>query len=77
MTAPHIKGRYLLYKEGADRIVRWLMRNGKRSSRGRVKTPELTYLAASVANSATPVEIPASILDLLLDVISGRSICAD
>lgn len=85
MASPHIAGRYVLYKEGTARVVRWLTTNASSCSiacanatcQAVISTRDLLRFARAIANAQSPVDIPTAILELLADVITGRQICAN
>ncbi|KAK4628922.1 hypothetical protein CLAFUR4_08606 [Fulvia fulva] len=81
-----IGGRYRMYKEGGDRITRWLVSTAsscRRSwtvastARGKVSTGELLKYAQLISSWKPPIEIPGNITELLQDVVIGREVCAE
>jgi len=85
MASPPLAGRYALYKEGTAKLVRWLKTNASLSSAAYanaylkviVSTGDLLPFAGAIAGVGASVRIPGSLLDLILDVITGRQVCAD
>ncbi|KAK5138221.1 hypothetical protein LTR08_004917 [Meristemomyces frigidus] len=80
---PPSGGRYASYKAGTQSIVRWLTTTVARCSIAHtnahlnqsVSVNDLLRFATIIARSS--VEIPAAILELLLEVMSSRQYCAD
>ena len=85
MSSDSESTRYTLYKEGTTRLVRWLVRTVSSCSIAFVNAPtkdthstaDLTRYARAILAAIPPADIPSSILELVNDVIVGRSVCAD
>ncbi|KAK4629901.1 hypothetical protein CLAFUW4_08605 [Fulvia fulva] len=77
--------RYALYKEGTNRVTRWLVGTATACRRsataknksGIISTRELLQYANLIAGWKPPIEIPGNIVELIKDVVVGRKACAE
>ncbi|KAF7198398.1 hypothetical protein HII31_00137 [Pseudocercospora fuligena] len=83
MSTEQLSSRYCLYKEGTNRLVRWIIKTASscrrslvKSNNGVVSTKNLIECTEVIVSWKPPVDIPVHILELLEDVILGRSLCA-
>ncbi|KXT15453.1 hypothetical protein AC579_10607 [Pseudocercospora musae] len=84
MSTP-VGGRYDLYKEGSDRLVRWVVKTAltcRRSivklSRNKVSVKDLLKCAELISTwDHPPIEVPFAMIELAADVIAGRSTAVD
>ncbi|EME79331.1 uncharacterized protein MYCFIDRAFT_177942 [Pseudocercospora fijiensis CIRAD86] len=72
MSTEQLSSRYCMYKEGTDRLVRWIIKTASscrrsfvKSSDGTVSTKELLECTRSIVEWKPPVEIPVSTIELL------------
>lgn len=84
MSTP-VGGRYDLYKEGSDRLVRWVVKTAltcRRSiiklSSSKVSVRDLLKCAELISTwDHPPIEVPFEMIELAADVIAGRSTAVD
>ncbi|KAF7198378.1 hypothetical protein HII31_00117 [Pseudocercospora fuligena] len=84
MSTP-VGGRYDLYKEGSDRLVRWVIKTAlacRRSivklSSSKVSVKDLLKCAELISTwDHPPIEVPLEMIELAADVIAGRSTAVD
>ncbi|KXT15470.1 hypothetical protein AC579_10594 [Pseudocercospora musae] len=83
MLTEQLSSRYCLYKQGTNRLVRWITKTASscrrslvKSKDGVVSTKNLLECTEAIVSWKPSIDIPAHMLELLEDVILGRSLCA-
>jgi len=88
MAEHKLIGRYKLYKDGQDKLLRWLIRAARRhqdiktiqdlqvDESGGITSTSRTWAALATAVSAAKVIVPAQIIKIAAEVITGREAAA-